>query len=340
MTRSPVCRLAPSPTGAQHLGNARTFLIAYWSARSQNARLLLRIEDIDSPRIKPWATAQVFEDLAWLGIQYDGEPVIQTERSEVYQSVLRNLIEDDRVYPCVCSRKDIDEAASAPHEHSVSASSLRATSGFHSLEPETTIYPGTCSSWHRGQAMPPDGDYCLRFRIDPHSMRLDDLVAGTVHCDPTSALGDFPVTRKEGVAAYQIAVVIDDVDAGVTEVVRGDDLLASAFRQRQIYDYLRQSPPQYAHVPLVVGADGRRLAKRHGDTRLSWYRDQGVHAKTIVAWAANSVFGHQEDFPQPDQTRDWTLDQWHQAMIDQFDWSRVSQSKTVITSPDPAELRV
>lgn len=334
MIDEPVCRLAPSPTGAQHLGNARTFLIAYWSARSQNARLLLRIEDIDSPRVKSWATAQVVEDLAWLGIEHDGKPVIQTERSEVYQSVLQKMIDDDRVYPCVCSRKDIDAAASAPHEHSVSTSSPQATSGGYSVEPESTIYPGTCSHWRAGEPMPPWGEYCLRFRIDSRPMRLDDLVAGTIRCDPLTALGDFPVTRKEGVAAYQIAVVIDDIEAGVTEVVRGDDLLASAFRQRQIYDYLERSPPQYAHVPLVVGADGRRLAKRHGDTRLSWYREQGVRAETIVAWAANSVFGHLDNFPTQDQTHDWPLARWHREMIDYFDWSRVGRNKTIINNPD------
>jgi len=333
MTDQAVCRLAPSPTGAQHLGNARTFLVAYWSARSQNARLLLRIEDIDSPRVKPWATAQVIEDLSWLGIEYDGEPVIQTERSDIYKEVLRRMVEDDRVYPCVCSRKDIDEASSAPHEQSVSLASPHASSGVHAMEPEATIYPGTCSHWRWGDSMPPAGEYCLRFRVDPRPMLLKDLVAGTVHCDPPRSLGDFPVTRKQGVAAYQIAVVVDDIAAGVTEVVRGDDLLASAFRQRQIYDYLKQTPPRYAHVPLVVGADRRRLAKRHGDTRLSWYREEGVGAKTIVAWAAHSVFGHLEDFPNLDHTHDWSLARWHQTMIDQFDWSRVNRQQIIIASP-------
>lgn len=325
-----MCRLAPSPTGAQHLGNARTFLIAFWSARAQNATLLLRIEDIDSPRVKPWATAQALQDLAWLGIEHDGSPVIQTERSNVYQSVLRRLMNDNRVYPCVCSRKDIDEAASAPHEGSLSECFDEPSDGVRWVEAETTIYPGTCAGWQLGDGMPERGTFCWRFRIDPQSMQLNDLVAGQVRCDPMSALGDFPVTRKEGTAAYQIAVVVDDIEAGVTEVVRGDDLLASAFRQNQIYSYLQASPPVYAHVPLVVGEDGRRLAKRHGDTRLSWYRDQGESPATIVAWAAKSVFGHCDDFPSEEATKDWTLARWHREMIDRFDWQNVSRERVIV----------
>lgn len=342
-----VCRLAPSPTGAQHLGNARTFLIAYWSARAQNARLVLRIEDIDSPRVKPWATDQAIEDLAWLGIQHDGVPIIQTQRRDVYQSMLRRMIGDGRVYPCVCTRKDIDEAASAPHERSIGQSvadsgtrssggvrcgePTRFTEATRWIAPETTVYPGTCSTW-RGQAAAPDeGASCWRFRIDPRPMEFTDRIAGPLGCDPCLALGDFPVTRKEGAAAYQLAVVVDDIESGVTEVVRGDDLVASAFRQMQIYDYLNASPPQYAHVPLVVGADGRRLAKRHGDTRLSWYRDQGHRAESIVAWAAKTVFGHCVDFPDENATRDWTLDRWHGEMIDRFEWSDVNRERVVVT---------
>lgn len=328
---TPVCRLAPSPTGAQHLGNARTFLLAYWSARAQNARLILRIEDIDSPRVKPWATAQAIEDLAWLGIEHDGVPIIQTERSELYQQLLDRLVADDRAYPCTCSRKDIETASSAPHEHmAIGANVLNEQQ---TVTAETTIYPGTCGNWRYGDPFPEEGSYCLRFRIDNTPMWFDDLVAQRVHCDPSTAIGDFPVTRKEGVAAYQLAVVVDDIDAGVTEVVRGDDLLVSTFRQMQLYQYLGVPHPTYAHAPLVVGEDGRRLAKRHGDTRLSLYREQGVAPETIVAWAARSAMGQHEGFPSEPETSQWNLDRWHREMIDLFDWSMVSRNRVTYSPP-------
>lgn len=307
-------------------------MIAYWSARAQNARLLLRIEDIDSPRVKPWATQQAIEDLAWLGIEHDGSPIIQTQRTELYQELLDRLLADDRVYPCTCSRKDIETAASAPHEQrppSAPSSDAELT-----VDAETTIYPGTCSGWRFGEAMPEEGSYCLRFRIDPAPMSFDDQIAGRVHCVPTTAIGDFPVTRKEGVAAYQLAVVVDDIDAGVTEVVRGDDLLVSTFRQLQIYHYLDAPPPTYAHVPLVVGEDGRRLAKRHGDTRLSQYREQGVAPETIVAWAARSAMGTQETFPSQTETAGWDLRRWHDEMIARFDWSQISRERVCFNESD------
>lgn len=343
-----VGRLAPSPTGAQHLGNARTFLAAFWSARSNDARLILRIEDIDSPRVKTWATAQAIEDLAWLGIEHDGEPIIQTDRADAYQIVLEKMIEDDRVYPCTCTRKDIEQAASAPHETSRSNANLLspvdAISPVNSIEPETTVYTGTCSDWRNTDPVPPTGTYCWRFRMDPEPMSTDDRVAGRLVCEPATALGDFPVTRKDdpsatqpqvanqSVAAYQLAVVVDDLDSGVTEVVRGDDLIASVFRQNQIYAYLGHTPPSYAHLPLVVGVDGRRLAKRHGDTRLSWYREQGVAPEQIVGWAARTLFGNSDWFPNPPLTTKWTVDQWHRYMIERFDWAAVNQRRVVVDS--------
>lgn len=330
--RPPVCRLAPSPTGAQHVGNARTFLLAYWSARSQNAELILRIEDIDSPRVKAWATDQVIEDLAWLGIGYDGEPIIQTERTRTYQSVLDRMIADDRIYPCTCTRTDIESASSAPHEPAATRSpsvptGSRANADVTTIAAESTVYPGTCSGWHVGDTLPAPGTYCWRFRIDPARQFFDDLVVGRVTCDPTTAVGDFPVTRKEGVAAYQLAVVVDDLEAGVSEVVRGDDLLLSLFRQKQIYDYLHAAMPRHAHVPLVVGEDGRRLAKRHGDTRLSHYREQGVAPESIVAWAARSAMNDPASLPSPDDTSTWDLRRWHDEMIERLDWSHLSRTQ-------------
>ena len=275
-----VGRLAPSPTGAQHLGNARTYLLAYWSARSQRGRLVMRIEDIDSPRVKAWASQQAVTDLRWLGLDWDEgpdvggphAPYVQTERTESYQAFLAQLIEQDRVFPCVCTRKDLEAAGSAPH-----------------FEHEGPVYPGTCAGWRVGDPLPAEGTYCWRFRAGSDVIEFEDAVLGRQQSIPANDLGDFPVTQKNGSAAYQLAVVLDDAEMGIREVVRGDDLLASTFRQLEIYRVLGVQPPSFAHVPLVQGSDGRRLAKRHGDTRLSHYRELGVRPETIVGWAAHSA---------------------------------------------------
>ena len=281
----PKGRLAPSPTGAQHLGNARTYLLAYWSARRSGADLLMRIEDIDSPRVKPWASQQAIDDLRWLGIDWeegpdvggDHAPYVQTERNDLYAAELNKLIESDRVFPCTCSRKDIAQAASAPHETS------------QSFAHEGPIYPGTCATWRYGDSVPQEGTYCWRFRAQDRTVAFDDVVVGVQSCNPQSQLGAFPVTQKNGKASYQLAVVVDDAMMGITEVVRGNDLIPSTFRQIEIYDALGYPIPSFAHVPLVTGTDGRRLAKRHGDTRLSQYRNEGLRPEKIVAWAAHSA---------------------------------------------------
>ena len=273
-------RLAPSPTGAQHLGNARTYLLAYWSARKNQSRLILRIEDVDSPRVKPWATQQAIDDLRWLGIDWDegpdiggpNAPYIQTERVDLYRDALTRLIDANRVFPCVCSRKDIAEAGSAPH-----------------FEHEGPIYFGPCASWQVGDRLPEEGTYCWRFRSGSERIEFNDLVLGPHSCVPAKALGAFPITQKNGQPSYQLAVVVDDGAMGITEVVRGNDLVPSTFRQIELYEALCISQPVFAHVPLVLGTDGRRLAKRHGDTRLSHYREQGVRPEQIVTWAARSA---------------------------------------------------
>ncbi|XZE55654.1 tRNA glutamyl-Q(34) synthetase GluQRS [Planctomycetaceae bacterium SH139] len=274
-----VGRLAPSPTGAQHLGNARTYLLAWLAARSAGGRVILRIEDIDSPRVKPWATQQAIDDLHWLGLDWDegpdiggpSTPYLQTERVKSYDTALRQLIDADLVYPCVCSRTDIAAAASAPHAGE-----------------EGPLYPGTCAAWQAGHPLPPADQFCWRFRSSAETFEFIDLLRGPQTLSPARQLGDFPVTRKGGQAAYQLAVVVDDAAMEVTQVVRGDDLLLSTFRQLELYRALGLPAPEFAHVPLVVGPDGRRLAKRHGDTRLSWYREQGVTPQAIIGWCAFS----------------------------------------------------
>lgn len=280
-------RLAPSPTGAQHLGNARTYLLAYWSAQATGKKLVLRIEDVDSPRVKPWATAQAVEDLRWLGIHWDEGPFIQTERLDLYQEALDRLIQANQVFPCTCTRKDIQEAGSAPH-----------------FDHEPRIYPGTCAGWKTGDPIPESGSFSWRFRAVDHNVSFDDLVLGHQSCNPAKDLGAFPITQKNGSPSYQLAVVVDDALMGITEVVRGNDLIASAFRQIELFGALGYTPPTFAHVPLVLGPDGRRLAKRHGDTRLSSFRDQGTEPQQIVQWAIESTGVDPDNFDWQDLNRD------------------------------------
>ena len=268
----PIGRLAPSPTGAQHVGNARTYLIAWLSARSQGGRIALRIEDIDSPRVKPGAAETACDDLRWLGLDWDGETLVQTQRLPFYRDALRGLQEAELVYACTCSRSDIERAASAPHE-----------------DREGPVYPGTCAD--QGVA---DGirlgnrPHAWRFRLPADTTSFVDVFRGRVAIDLHKVGGDFVVWKTTDTPAYQLAVVVDDTAQGVTEVIRGDDLVPSTPRQLLLYEALQLAQPRFAHVPLVVGPDGRRLAKRHGDTRLSSLRQGGVRANDLIgllAWS-------------------------------------------------------
>ncbi len=268
-------RLAPSPTGAQHLGNARTYLIAWLSARSQGGRVLLRMEDIDSPRIKAGAAEQAVADLSWLGLDWDEGPVVQTQRLPLYEQALATLQCHELVYPCTCSRTDVERAASAPH-----------------LEHEGPVYPGTCAQRRVADAAALPQPFAWRLRVADETMVFDDRFRGPMAMNVRQSGGDFVVWKSAGTPAYQLAVVVDDADLGVTEVVRGDDLLTSTPRQILLYRALGLSPPRFVHVPLVVGPDGRRLAKRHGDTRLASLRAAGVAAEALVgllAWSCGWI---------------------------------------------------
>lgn len=274
-------RLAPSPTGAQHVGNARTYLIAWLSARSQGGRLVLRIEDIDSPRIKQGADQQACLDLQWLGLDWDEGPIVQSERTAEHLAALARLQERELVYPCTCTRSDVERAASAPH-----------------LEHEGPVYPGICAGRRASDAVDCDRPYCWRFRVPAESPTFLDGFQGPTRIDLRQVGGDFVVWKAPvpgitgSLPAYQLAVVVDDAAQGVTEVVRGDDLLQSTPRQLLLYEALGLTPPRFVHVPLVVGPDGRRLAKRHGDTRLSALRQAGVRPEMLLgllAWSCGWV---------------------------------------------------
>ena len=276
-----VGRLAPSPTGALHLGNARTFMIAWLRARSRGGRVIFRMEDLDHPKDKPGAAAQAVEDLRWLGFDWD-EEYVQSGRKGIYRRALEAL--GDLAYPCVCSRKDVESAQSAPHAG------------------EQLYYPGTCrgrfKSWAEAKASV-SRTPCWRFKVPENTIvAFDDAFAGHYEQDVSRTLGDFPLARDEFGAGYTLACAVDDLLMGVTEVVRGDDLLAATPAQILLARALLGSSsslfplpsslPTYCHVPLVVGRDGKRLAKRHGDTRIETYRAAGRSPEEILGFLAAS----------------------------------------------------
>lgn len=262
-------RLAPSPTGALHLGNARTFLVNWALARRRGWGIVLRIEDLDGPRVKPGAIEQTVGLLRWLGMDWDVGPIVQSHDLGAYREAMRRLAAAGLVYPSELSRSEIEAAASAPQEGVGEVrfpASLRPPIGPRAFDDES-------ANW--------------RFVVDDVGVEFEDAFAGRQRPRPAATIGDFVVWTKRGQPSYQLAVVVDDARQGVTEVVRGDDLLDSAGRQLLLYRALGLKPePTYRHLPLVLGPDGRRLAKRHGDTRLDTYRAAGVAAERVIALLA------------------------------------------------------
>lgn len=288
-----VGRLAPAPTGALHLGNARTFLVAWLRARKAGGSLLLRLEDLDHPKVKPHAARDAYLDLAWLGLDWDagptgsfppyavgaaeGDPYVQSRRLSFYEDALQALRRRRLVYPCVCTRRDLDSYQSAPN------------AGEDLLERR---YPGICRNRfadpETAAAAAGGREVGWRFRVDAgSSFSFVDGFHGLRDGSLSEWSGDFLVARGRR-AGYQLAVVVDDHLMGVTEVVRGDDLLASTERQLALYAALGWKAPDFFHIPLVVGGDGRRLAKRHGDTRLSVPRLRGDGPGRVLGWLARS----------------------------------------------------
>jgi glutamyl-tRNA synthetase len=268
MTATGITRLAPSPTGALHLGNARTFLINALQARQGGWRVLMRVEDLDGPRVKAGADRQMLEELTWLGLSWEGPVVCQSSRSAAYTEALEHLRRCGAVYPCTCTRRDAELAASAPH-----------------ADDRTGVYPGTCRDRYASgeQAAATGKPVAWRVRTDDQPITVNDEFAGPRTFHLARDGGDFVVFKSSGQAAYQLAVVVDDEAAGVDCIVRGDDLLDSAARQMHLRRLLgMRRVLRYWHLPLVVGPDGRRLAKRHGDTRIARYRAAGVSPQRVL----------------------------------------------------------
>ena len=314
-------RLAPSPTGALHLGNIRTFLVNWALARQRGWQIVLRIDDLDGPRIKPDAAAQAIDLFTWLGIDWDDGPHFQTHNLKPYFSALDKLAREGAIYPCRCTRKQIEAASlSAPHQGTVEVR-----------------YPGTCrpsspipvtyASPRRPGGPADDNPPAWRLHIDDRTTKFCDAFAGSQQGNVQQTIGDFLVAAKNGLPSYQLAVVVDDAGQGIDCVVRGDDLLASTHRQLHLYEHLQLGPPpEYAHLPLVVGTDGRRLAKRHGDTRVDAYRQRGVAATRIVGLMAQWCgIGPRREMTTAE-------------FLDAFEMSAMPRSAIVFTPEDDAWL--
>ncbi len=269
-------RLAPSPTGYLHLGHAMTFWRAQERARENGGTLVLRIEDLDRERCRPEFREATFDDLRWFGLEWDegpdigGDfgPYLQSERRDRYVAALEKLRAGGFIYPCTCSRRDVLNAAGAPHS-----------------ENEEPIYPGTCRSVVAAGVT--GGSWAAtnwRFRVpDGELIQFVDQRLGSQSAMAGKDFGDFVVWRADDVPAYQLAVVVDDAAMQINEVVRGADLVTSTFRQLLLYRALNLSPPHFYHAPLVTDSLGNRLAKRHASLSLHTLREAGANPHALRA---------------------------------------------------------
>ena len=268
-------RFAPTPSGDLHLGNVRTAIIAWLHARATGGSIHLRIDDLDVDRCKEEFEFRQLEDLAWLGLTWDGELLRQSERIDRYTAALEQLREAGLVYPCFCTRAEIKAAASAPHGD------------------EGPIYGGTCRALDPSAAeerVAAGERHALRLAVPRGIERFDDFVHGPVEIDVAATAGDLVLVRSDGVIGYQLACAVDDAQPEMTHIVRGEDLLPSAAFQRVIMRLLDREPPEYGHVPLMLGDDGARLAKRHGAITLREHREHGAAPEDVVGRLAG-MFG-------------------------------------------------
>ena len=288
-------RFAPSPSGRMHLGNVFSAMLAWLSIRSCGGKLVLRIEDLDPDRCRREYADQLKRDLEWLGLTWDEEQTPQSLRSEAYRGMFSRLEEKNLVYPCYCSRVEL-HAASAPH----------ASDG-------TLLYAGTCRELtpaeieeKRKKRAP-----ATRVRVPDEIISFTDGVFGAYSENLAEECGDFIIRRSDGVFAYQLAVTVDDGLSGVTEVVRGSDLISSTPRQIWLYRLFGFEPPHFVHIPLLCDVDGRRLSKRDEDLDLGLLRERFTPEQVIGALA---FAAHLTDRAEPASVRE---------LVQDFDWSRI-----------------
>lgn len=293
-------RFAPSPSGRMHLGNALSAMLAWLSAKHQGGEILLRIEDLDPARSKAEYAQGIMDDFRWLGLLWDRRATDQSRRGEAYAAALRQLEQMNLIYPCYCSRDQL-HAASAPH----------ASDG-------RVIYAGTCRNLTPEQRAVMTKKPSLRIRLPDREIFFRDGLQGDVTMNLQREFGDIILRRADGVAAYQLAVVVDDGTEGVTEVVRGRDLLSSTPVQLFLYELLGLTPPRFYHVPMLLAPDGRRLSKRDRDLDFGYLR-QHFSPEEIIGLLGH-LAGLMERW-EPVSARELACD---------FSWSKVKQSDIIL----------
>lgn len=294
-------RFAPSPSGRMHMGNLWSCLLAWLSARSAGGGMVLRLEDLDPDRCRPAYCDQVMRDLEWMGLDWDGAPVYQSKRTELYRAAFQTLEEQGLIYPCFCTRAE-RLAASAPHRSD-----------------GTAVYDGRCArlSPSQREELSRSRRPAWRVRAPDREIAFTDLLQGGFEENLARDCGDFILRRSDGVYAYQLAVVVDDGDMGVTQVVRGSDLLSSTPRQLWLQEQLALPHPEYGHLPLLLAPDGRRLAKRDRDLELGQLQAQLTAPELVgrLAFAANLI-----DRPQAITPRE---------LIPLFSWEKLPREDLV-----------
>ena len=263
----PVGRFAPTPSGRMHLGNVFAALIAWLSVRSRDGEMVLRMEDLDTQRTSAEFAEILRDDLRWLGLTWDRETPAQSQRSAVYDKYFEILREKGLLYPCYCTRSQL-HSVNAPH-----------------LSDGTYVYPGTCRNLTEGEQAAFHRAPAWRVVVPDRVWTVEDKIQGTYRCNLATECGDMVVRRADGVYVYQLAVTVDDGEAGVTEVVRGMDLLSSAPRQMYLQELFGFPHPEYAHVPMLLAPDGRRLSKRDRDLDLGILRQRLSREELLGALA-------------------------------------------------------
>jgi len=317
-------RFAPSPTGVLHLGNLRTALASWLSARKAGGRWIIRMEDVDGPRCRRDLGEAQLRDLAALGLESDAPVLWQSDRSAAYQQALADLHRANRLYPCLCTRKDLQLLASAPHAEDglrpyPGRCRDRAWEGFEAVSAGSSRASGGGPGGHRErseQAVPPDGFVALRLRLPGGSVAWEDLLLGAQMDAPTSLTGDPLLFRRDGCFAYHLAVVVDDGAQGVAEVARGADLRSVTATQIRLQEALGLVRPAYAHLGMVAAPDGSRLGKRAGALGLAALVARGIQSQEILGWLGWSLgcLGRPEPCAAPD-------------LIGAFDWARVPKEE-------------
>ena len=304
MEQKPVGRFAPTPSGRMHLGNVFAAMVAWLSVRSRDGSLVLRMEDLDTQRTSEENAQVLREDLKWLGLDWDRETAPQSQRSAVYQTYFDRLAEQDLLYPCYCTRSQL-HSVNAPH-----------------LSDGTYVYAGTCRDLAAQQRAAFDRAPAWRVKVPDRIWTVHDLGQGTYRENLATDCGDFVVRRADGVFVYQLAVTVDDGEAGVTEVVRGMDLLSSAPRQMYLQSLFGFPHPAYGHVPMLVAPDGRRLSKRDKDLDLGLLRQRVTPQKLlgVLAHAAGLI-------EKPEALSAWEL-------AGEFSWDKLQAQSICLDAAD------